>query len=223
MMTLVLHRLILRRPAFVLAAGAALLGALVPAPAWAQAAKPGVAARKPVTLKEAVVQVDGITGRVVDQLWVQVDKYWHDGDYNRIVELCRLCVEADPHFLEAYSAGAWLLWSLDRTGEADAFLKQGVAANPNRYDLHFDFGSHLVRTKRDRDALPYLQAATRHKNAPAQAWSVLAHCYRRLGRLDEALATWQTVVKRFPNFAAGPPNLRRIQEMKRNSGGSGPG
>ncbi len=174
---------------------------------------------KPVTRAQAITQVDGITDRVVDKIWERTDYYWHDGDYNRIVGLIRVAVEADPAFLEAYASGAWLLWSMGQTPAADDLLKLGVARNPRRYELNYEFGWHLFNTKRYTEALPHLRAASRFANAPSQVWKTLAHCYDRLGRTDESLNAWRTVVRRFPRDSAGPPNLRRVEQKKRGGGG----
>lgn len=168
----------------------------------------------------ALTQVDGITNRVVDALWVGVDRFWHDGDYNRIIALSRVIVEADPQFVDAYQNAGYILWSMGDSPGADAFLQLGVARNPKRYDLYTEMGQHLFRTKRFRDALPYLQKGAAYKNAPAPAWATLAHCYERAGRLDNAIAAWRQVVKRFPSFPPGPSNLRRAEALK-SSGGPG--
>jgi tetratricopeptide (TPR) repeat protein len=171
--------------------------------------------------RAARTQVDGITSRVVDALWVESDRFWHDGDYYRVVALNRVIVEADPRFLDAYQNAAYLLWSLGDSPGADAFLRLGVTRNPARYELYTEMGQHLFRTRRFRDALPYLKKGAAYKNAPAPAWATLAHCYERVGRLDEAIATWRQVVKRFPTFPSGPSNLRRAEACKQNNTGAG--
>ena len=176
---------------------------------------------KPLSRAEAITQVDGITSRVVDKIWERTDYYWHDGDYNRIVGLVRIAVEADPAFLQAYGDGAWLLWSMGNTTAADNLLKLGLSRNPGRYELNYELGWHLYNTKRYTDALPHLRAATRFSNAPSVTWKVLAHCYDRLGRTDEALAVWRTVVQKFPQDPAGPPNLRRLERKKSGAGREG--
>ena len=84
-------------------------------------------AAKPESLKTATTQVDGITSRIVDNLWEESDHYWHEGDYNRIIALVRVCVEVDPSFVEAYSSGAWLMWSQGDTRAADTFLQYGLS------------------------------------------------------------------------------------------------
>ena len=62
-----------------------------------------------------------------------------------------------------------------------------------------------------------LRATPKRKKASAPALASLAHCYERVGRLDEAIATWRQVVKRFPSFPSGPPNLRRAEALKSGS------
>lgn len=149
--------------------------------------------------------------RVVDNLWRTTDPYWHAGDYNRIVALARVCVEADPAFYEAWSTGAWLLWSMGDGATAETFLREGVRRNPDAGEMQFELGSHLFHHRKRPDAaLPHLQAAVRFADAPVTAWKTLGHCYERLNRLDEAVAVWKTVTTKFPEDLAGAPNLRRV-------------
>lgn len=183
-------------------------------PAAAQKAAAATAAAAP-TYKQAVTQVDGITSRVIDKLWVQTDAYWHDGDYNRIVGLIRVVVEAEPTFSEAYANGAYLLWSMGDTASADWFLQRGIRNTPKDWSLPFEFGRHLFTTKRYASALPYLKKATTYKTATALPYSMLAHTYDRLGRLEESVTTWRQVVKKFPTFVSGPTNLARVQAKLR--------
>lgn len=174
------------------------------------------------TLPEAVAQADGITNAVTDRLWLATDHFWHHGDYYRIVSLLRVCVEVDPTWTDAYGDGAWLLWSLGDTAGADRFLKYGVSRRPELWDLEYEFGWHLYNTKRYADALPYLKSATQNKNADAVAWKMLAHCFDKLGRTADSVATWQQVVKRFPNDPAGPHNLEEMQAKQHGAPATAP-
>jgi len=190
---------------------ALILLAFVTTPA---AGAPPRAAAPAAGYQAAVAQADGITNHVVDVLVVETDRFWHDGDYYRVVALNRVIVEADPQLMDAYQNAAYLLWSLGDSPGADAFLRLGVARNPARYDLYTEMGQHLFRTRRFRDALPYLKKGAAYQNAPAPALASLAHCYERVGRLDEAIAAWRQIVKRFPAFLSGPSNLRRTESLK---------
>jgi len=176
------------------------------------AAPPAQAQTKAETLKQAVTQADGITNRVVDKVWEQTDEYWHHGDYNRIVALIRFIVEADPTFYEAYGNGAWLLWSMGDTKNADEFLEYGIARAPQKWVLQYEMGFHLYNTKRYAAALPYLEKALKYpKGAGWPPWHTLAHCYDRLGQTKKSLQTWEYIVRTYPNDAVAKPNLARLR------------
>ncbi len=147
----------------------------------------------------------------MDQLWNATDHYWHHGDYYRIIALLRVCVEADPTFTDAYGDGAWLLWSIGDTDGADKFLRYGIQRRPELWALEYEFGWHLYNTKRYAAALPYLKSATKNKNADAIAWKILAHCYDKLGRYQESVATWETVIQKFPKDPAAAHNLEEMR------------
>lgn len=185
------------------------------APRAAHAQSPASAA-PPETMKQAVTQADGITSRVVDKMWEETDHYWHEGDYNRIIGLVRLIVEIDPSFVEAYSSAAWLMWSQGDTNAADVFLKYGVANAPQaqKGEINYEFGWHLFNTKRYAEALPFLKKATDANVPLVTAYTTLGHCYRNLKRYDEAVTTWETVVKKFPNFGAGQVNLAKVKALQ---------
>lgn len=173
-------------------------------------------AAKPESLKTATAQVDGITSRIVDNLWEETDHYWHEGDYNRIIALVRVCVEVDPSFVEAYSSGAWLMWSQGDTKAADTLLQYGIARAPQaeKGNISYEFGWHLFNTKRFAEALPYLKQATDSNVGFVTAFTTLGHCYRQLKRYDDSVKAWEVVVKKFPTFVSGPSNLARVKALQ---------
>jgi hypothetical protein len=159
-----------------------------------------------------LLQVDGITNRTIDKLWDRTDYYWHDGDYNRIVGLIRVVIEADPEFYEAYSVGAWLLWSMGDKPASNRLLDLGVQKGKNKWMAQYNFGELLFVRREFKDAIPHLNFAIQHANAPAQAWKMLAHSYEKTGDVKKSAELWRTVVKRFPNDQAGPSNLARVEK-----------
>lgn len=176
-----------------------------------------VASRKatPEKLPEAVLQIDGMTSRVVDGIWEGTDDYWHKGDYRRCVALIRVCVAADPSFIEAYSTGVWLLWSMGDTASADALLEDGEKRSPDKGDIDAEFGWHLFNTKRYEPAATYLSRSIKvDPKQPPMTYSTYAHVLEHLGRYDEAVTVWQAQVKRYPGFSAGPANLARAIKLR---------
>jgi tetratricopeptide (TPR) repeat protein len=177
--------------------------------------KPGT---QPTTSKKAPsqVQVRGMIDSMVDGLWSATDKYFHDGDYVRVVSLCRICVEADQSFDEAYSAGGYLLWSMGEVPSAEAFLEYGTRRSKKPGSLNNEMGQQLYRTKNYPAALTYLQKAVKLGGVDVTAYSTLAHCYTRLNKHQEALQTWKQVVAKFPDFPAGPKNLKDAEARLKN-------
>lgn len=161
------------------------------------------------------IQVEGVVAGVVDRLWRQTDEYWHGGDYPRIVALDRVITEADPQFLEAYSAGGWLMDSLGRTQDAEAFYKLGVARNPHAAYAYWNLGFFYFNTTKDyAQAARVFQMDTRQAGADLNDWKMRAHAEEKAGQWNQAVATWHTIKAKYPNGLA-VDRLLRESEQKR--------
>lgn len=196
---------------------ASLLSACFAGPAVAQTMAPrpinkGAALKqtKPAASKTDDV-ADTILNDIANRLWEQGDKYWHDGDYQRVVGLGRIIMEIDPTDEEVVDSMAWLLWSMGDIKGADELLKYAISKAPKQGMLYANFGGHLYRTKRYEDAAKYLEQGIKVGGVTSAAYSFLGHTYSRLGKLKEAVETWRECVKRFPKYPAGPPNLKAAE------------
>jgi len=196
---------------------ASLLSACFAGPVVAQTVAPrpinkGAALKqiKPAASKTDDV-ADAILNDIGNRLWEQGDKYWHDGDYQRVVGLGRIIIEIDPKDEEVVDSMAWLLWSMGDIKGADELLKYAISKSPTQGMLYANFGGHLYRTKRYEDAAKYLEQGIKVGGVTSAAYSFLGHTYSRLGKLKEAVETWKECVKRFPKYPAGPPNLKAAE------------
>jgi len=179
-------------------------------PAEAQATKPSPAVAAAPSAEKA--QIDGIMSNIVDDLWKQNDEYWHHGDYPRIVDLDRIIVQGDPSFLECYATGGWLMESLGRRKDAEAFYQLGVKNNPDASYGYYNLGMFYYNTLKDYPAaIAVFRRDAVTKDASANDYKMLAHSYERAGNLASALKTWQTVKKRWPKAPAVDANLTRVQ------------
>ncbi len=159
-------------------------------------------------------------------LWIEVDRYWHQGNMYRMITLMRTCVALDPEFIEAYLIGAWHLaynatarmpdtpwpqreWHPEYEtclGEKERFyyhavefLQQGIQNNPRNYRLYFDLGFAVFKEKLEDypNAVKYLSEAIR---VPHDRWvpRQLFLCYELNEQYEEALAGWQDYIIRYP-------------------------
>jgi hypothetical protein len=152
-------------------------------------------------------------------VWLQVDRYWHEGMMQRMIPLMKTCVMLDPTFVDAYLLGAWHLaynatakmmdtpeplkkWNdkyKARVGEKETyyylavdFLEDGVRKNPRNYKLYFDlgYGIYNLKLKDYANAVKYLSLAIQQRH---DRWvpRMLYICYELNGQFQEALDGWQ--------------------------------
>lgn len=105
---------------------------------------------------------------LVNLLWIQVDRYWHWGEYDRVVSLCRKIIVLDPHDIEAYTNAAWLLWSSDKDEEATAWYKEAMVANPEAWEPYWEYAFFLRARKRFAEAIEPLREAVA-RGAPGKS------------------------------------------------------
>ncbi|MCX8065369.1 MAG: hypothetical protein N3G21_09395 [Candidatus Hydrogenedentes bacterium] len=172
-------------------------------------------------------------------IWLEVDRYWHQGLLYRMVPLMRTCVALDPNFVEAYLIGAWHLaynataklpdtpqhlkkWSQKYNaclGEKETFyylgidfLKRGIRHNPREYRLYFDLGFAIYKNKLNdyQNAVKYLTEAVK---VPHERWvrRQLYICLELNGEYEKALEGWQDYMKRFPDNPVAPRFILRNQ------------
>ncbi len=140
------------------------------------------------------------------------DEYWHTGKHYKTMALMFVLIEYDPTDVENISSLAWMLDSYGETARAIQVYQRGIRLNPNRYDLYYDLGFAYFNKRQYEQALPYLEKAVSFANAPALAWKTLAHCYERLGRLQQSLQAWEKAKQLDPNDPAVEPNVQRVRK-----------
>lgn len=159
-------------------------------------------------------------------VWLQIDRYWHQGASHRMLPLMKTCVTLDPTFVDAFLLGAWHLAYNQtahmpdtpeplkkyypkygaRLGDKELnyyhaidFLKDGIRKNPRDYRVYFDlgYGIYNIKLKDYANAVLYLSEAVRHRH---DVWvpRMLNICLESNGQYAEALAGWQRIQQMNP-------------------------
>lgn len=72
------------------------------------------------------------------------------GDAREILPWLRLSAELDPHRVDTYTVAAyWLRERLNKVNDAEAFLREGLRANPGSYEILFELGRLYAENNRD--------------------------------------------------------------------------
>lgn len=156
-------------------------------------------------------RVDSIFSKMVDRWIVQIDRWWHDGQHEHLINMTYFLIAVDPHHIEAYENAGWLLWSSNRDEEAVALYERGIRNNPDAYDMYYELGQYYYLRKRDyAKAREYLERAVQY---PCQwfVWNTLGHVYARLGERQKAIETWQELLRRFPMMP-----LNQMEAVRKN-------
>ena len=138
---------------------------------------------------ESLGRLQDVFSELRDRLWQIDDDFWHRGEFERCIATMRLITALDPRDVEAYADTAWLLQNQLRDDEAEAFLLEGLANNPDIYDLYFDLGYYYYMHQRFAEAVAKLEAAVTF-DVPSMVWHLLAHAYEHAGDPGEAFNIW---------------------------------
>ena len=158
-------------------------------------------------------KVEALVDEAVMELWDQADAHWHKGEYNHIINLCRVVAAARPNMVDAYSNAGWLLWSMDRDEEAVKLYEQGLKANPDSYAMYDELGLYFFNRKKDYPrAITYYEKAVACKDVQPFTIHMLAHAYERTKQMDKALKTWERAAA-IPNNPPAKVNLERVRRL----------
>ena len=155
----------------------------------------------------------------VDYFWRKSDDAFHAGDYERAIGCHKAIVALDSGEIESFGVGAWLLWSLGKADEANAFILRGLEANPKNPEMWDTAGQHYDLQKRHDEAKKsYLSAVQlAGKDAPQLLRRRLAHASEKSGDWELSVNTWRALVADFPNEAVNKNNLARVEDAAKNA------
>jgi tetratricopeptide (TPR) repeat protein len=166
--------------------------------------------------------VSGFRQVIAGLLWVRTDSFFHSGNYDAVLPMLRLVTWLDPNWTDVYATGGWHITYnfTDTDNRSDrrylppglAFLSEGIANNPNTYDLYkekgwtnydkvHDYEEAVLAyqagwdadLKRDKAGNTLLDAKGNviHTADVTQVLNALGHSYQRSGQVDKAIETWQ--------------------------------
>lgn len=170
-----------------------------------------VAPPLPKNLVSSKDKVEHIQNAAMDYIWAASDEWFHVGDYERAVADMRLITAGEPNFVEGYCSGGNLLESLGRHKDAEAYFKQGVAANPTSSKMYYVLGMFYYQFMKDYPAaIAVYEQDIKLDNADVNDWKMLAHAYEKTKQMDKAVATWKKIYARWPNGPSVKSNYDRI-------------
>lgn len=165
----------------------------------------------------------GFRKLVADMLWLRVDEFWHLGLASRMLPMMETVVALDPHFIEAYSLGAWhLAYNVTVTvhsveekmkyiDQGIGLLEKGIKNNPRSSKLYFELGftMYFNKLKDWEKAAYYLGEASKYEH---ESWVERSYvlALERMGEEEKAMLVLEDYDRRFPDFKAHHQSIKRI-------------
>jgi len=141
-------------------------------------------------------------------------------DYAGALTDLKRAVELNPQLPDVYSYyGMALLHTGDTAGAADAFRKE-LAANTNDFTSNLQLGAHERQDEEWEKALKHLERALQLRPGDPGTRFQLAATHFAIGKVDQARAELEQLVKESPQFAEAHVTLATIYyRLKRKSDG----
>jgi len=153
---------------------------------------------------------------LADLLWLRAIQYYgehrlSDNRFPHAGHIFETITALDPNFTEAYIFGGLVLAAEGGDlGRGLALLRQGIAANPGRWDLAFETGFvYYLAARDDAQAARFFELAHRLPGAPEYVTRFAAHARARTGDTEAALALWEELVR-----STTHPAVRQLAERK---------
>jgi tetratricopeptide (TPR) repeat protein len=173
--------------------------------------------RSPIVAQQAEVPAPRQWADVIEaaalSLLAESDWWWHRGEYDQCVRCNDALLFFDPTFEEVYTNSAWLLWSMGRHTEAIGTYHRCIQRVGGSNHGYFYLGFYYYQHEFMNQAEPYLRRAVEMAPEDHLARRAYAHCLERLGRIPDAIAQWEAILRYRPDDGAALTNLRRLEAL----------
>lgn len=159
----------------------------------------------------ATLSQDDALMAAVNAFIIEADWWWHRGVYDQVIRANDVVTFLDPTAVEQYTNSAWLLWSMGRTSEAIGEYHRCIRQNPQDPHGYYYLGTYYLQHDQPAAGLPYLQKAVELEPGDPLSRRALAHCLEKVGRLEDALAQWDAILKINPTDGAALRNRDRVR------------
>lgn len=145
-----------------------------------------------------------------------------------ILPWLKLSAQLDPKLVESYTVGAYWLRDLNKHGEAEQFLREGLRQNPHSYEIMLELGRGYFDAAdydRARNVLEMAMQRWREQENPkpheqrnlfaaGQILNYLARVEDRTGRRERAIAWLELLKKVSPAPAEIDKRIAEVREGK---------
>jgi len=146
-------------------------------------------------------------------------------DRREILPWLRIAAELDPRQVSTYLVGSYWLRQINKSAEAEGFIREGLQANPRNSELLLELGRIYLQDRKNPEraqrlfelALQSWDESERPKDEPN--FILLSNIASNLARLEEEKGDLAAAVEHLERAKLGSPHAealaKQIEEIKR--------
>ncbi len=161
-------------------------------------------------------RLDAIWNAVDTRVSSQIDTWFEDGDYPKVIHLLKVQAAYFPHDYDVVTNLGWMQENTEDWDAALATYRLYRANNPQDKDAALPEATYYYM-KKQYGPIPALLEPSLKKNPHRNVWSILAHAYERTNRLQDAKRVWEGFLHFVPGDRIAIANLAKV-ERKIKSG-----
>jgi tetratricopeptide (TPR) repeat protein len=164
-------------------------------------------------------RVDAIWNHAVDRINGQTDIWFDDGDFPRVINLCRIMYALYPSDFEIATNLGWMLENIEKYDEALAVYVKFRTENPKDPDAAWPEANFYYMRRAFQKIPAILEPSIKMAVKPhANNYRTLAHAYERMNQLQDSKRVWQAMLLVYPKDLPAKNNLERVEKKLRGGG-----
>lgn len=143
---------------------------------------------------------------------------YHNGQYEKALELFQKAIELNPEFTEGYNNLGLTYTEMSQEEKATEAFKKAIELNPNLAATYNNLGYAFYRLGSYTEAIEMYQEAIGRSKDNSAAYTNLGNAHYKLDRIDDAIEAWSTALRIDPGNEKARRNLKRFNAEVRESG-----
>jgi tetratricopeptide (TPR) repeat protein len=135
---------------------------------------------------------------------------YHNGHYEKALELFEKCIGIDPEFTEGYNNLGLAYTELNEETKATDAFKKAIELNPDLAVTYNNLGYVFYRLGSLEEAVDMYKEAIGRSKDNSSAHTNLGNAYYKLDRIEEAIEAWKRAVEIDPGNEKARRNLKRF-------------
>lgn len=143
----------------------------------------------------------------------QIDVWFDNGEFPRIISMLRARWHLSPTDYEMATDLGWMLENVKETEEAIEVYEKFIKVSPKDPNVRYPLAFLYNQKKQFEKVVALLEPTLTMKPVPdANSFRTCAKAYERLGKFKDAIRVWEMQLKAYPGDLPAKANIDRVKK-----------